>query len=53
MMIDKPQQTETDGEDATARRRFLKKATAGAVATPAAVILLLSAGTKGARAGGY
>ena len=52
-MTDKPRQTETEGEDATARRRFLKKAAAGAVATPAAVIMILSAGTKRSRAGGY
>ena len=50
MITDKPRQTETEAEDATARRRFLKKAAAGAVATPAAVTLLLSAGTKQGRA---
>ena len=42
-MADKPTQTETERQDATARRRFLKKAAAGAIATPAAVTLLLSA----------
>jgi hypothetical protein len=52
-MTDKPAQFETEGEDAIARRRFLKKAAAGTVATPAAVTLLLSAGTKRARAGFY
>ena len=52
-MTDKPRQTETERQDVTARRRFLKKAAAGAIATPAAVVLLLSAGTKRARAGDY
>jgi hypothetical protein len=52
-MADKTRQTEVEGEDAKARRRFLKKAAAGAIATPAAVTLLLSAGTKRARANGY
>jgi len=50
-MADKPSETETAGRDRTARRRFLQKAAAGAIATPAAMILLLSAGTKRARAG--
>ena len=52
-MTDTPRQTETEGERAPARRRFLKKAAAGAIATPAAVTLLLAAGTKRSRAGVY
>ena len=50
-MTDKPQDTETKRETTMARRRFLKKATAGAIATPAAMTLLLSAGAKRAKAG--
>ena len=50
-MADKTPETESERQDATARRRFLKTAAAGAVATPAAVTLLLSAGTKRAKAG--
>ena len=52
-MTDKPRQTETEGESATARRRFLKTAAAGAVATPAAVTLMLAAGTRRAKAGNF
>jgi len=52
-MADKPAQTEIEDGVAAARRRFLKKAAVGAVATPAAVTLLLSAGTKRTRAAIY
>jgi hypothetical protein len=50
-MTEKPPKAETERTAAEARRRFLKKAAAGAVATPVAVTLLLSAGTKRAQAG--
>ncbi len=40
--------------DANARREFLHKAAVAGIATPAAVTLMLAAGTKRARAGiGY
>ena len=50
-MTDQRRQVETEGERAPAPRRFLKTAAAGAIATPAAVTLLLAAGTRRAKAG--
>ena len=52
-MADKTPETATERQAARARRRFLKKAAAGAIATPAVVIMILSAGTRRSRAGGY